>query len=95
MVALLLLFLLGEWVSLFDGRSLDGWLWSVDPHPPKPAWTVENGTLRTTPGSGVPVYLLTRDSFRDFEFEFEWKMDPGGNSGVKVQVPGVLGERQA
>jgi len=77
-----------DWVSLFDGKSLNGWMWSTESNPTQPAWAAENGMLRTTPGRGERVYLLTRDSFRDFEFEFEWKADPGANSGVKYRFQG-------
>jgi hypothetical protein len=30
--------------------------------------------------------LITRDVFRDFELTFDWKISPGGNSGVKYNV---------
>jgi hypothetical protein len=30
--------------------------------------------------------LMTRDVFRDFELTFDWKISPGGNSGVKYNV---------
>lgn len=88
MLALLLLLFFADWVSLFDGKSLNGWMWSTEANPPGPAWAGENGTIHTTPGSGKPVYLLTRDSFRDFDLEFEWKMEPGGNSGIKYRFQG-------
>ena len=29
---------------------------------------------------------MTRETFRDFEFAFEWKVAPGANSGVKYNV---------
>lgn len=77
--------LLAGWTSLFDGRSLDGWMWSRAADPPTPSWTAEHGMLRTTPERGERVYLLTRDSFTDFELEFEWKLEPGGNSGIKYR----------
>ena len=77
--------LLAGWISLFDGRSLDGWMWSRAAQPSAPSWTVEDGMLRTTPDRGERVYLLTRDSFSDFELAFEWKLEPGGNSGIKYR----------
>jgi hypothetical protein len=83
------------WISLFDGRSLEGWMWSTDANPPAPAWRAENGMLRTTPGDGKPVYLLTRESFTDFEMEFDWKMEEGGNSGVKYRFQGYWVKGQA
>jgi hypothetical protein len=33
--------------------------------------------LRTTPGKGQEVYLLTRESFSNFDFSFEWNGEPG------------------
>src|SRR5580765_613732 len=76
------------WILLFDGRTLNGWVWSTDPHPPLPSWAVDDGVLHTTPGRGAPTYLLTRDSFCDFELSFEWKCEPGANSGVKYRFQG-------
>ncbi len=78
----------GQWRPLFDGRSLAGWMWSTEANPPAPGWAAENGLLRTTPGKGAEVYLLTRDSFSDFEMEFEWKAEAGANSGVKYRFQG-------
>lgn len=74
--------------ALFNGRDLDGWMWSTESHPPLPSWAVEDGMLRTTPGMGQQVYLLTRESFRDFDFSFEWNGEAGCNSGVKYRFQG-------
>ncbi len=76
------------WILLFDGSSLDNWMWSIEQPPPTPSWKVENGTLCATPDSGTPVYLLTRESFSDFEFAFEFKVTEAGNSGVKYRFQG-------
>ena len=80
------------WHLLFDGNTLDGWMWSISPNPPAPAWTVDHGTIRTTPDRGKPVYLLTRESFSDFELSFEWKAGPGANSGIKYRFQGYGGQ---
>jgi hypothetical protein len=82
------------WVSLFDGKTLNGWIWTYDKEPSDPSWIVEDGMLRTAPGHGDEVYLLTRDSFRDFEFSFEWKTEPGGNSGVKYRFQGYWANKE-
>lgn len=74
------------WVLLFDGKSLKGWLTSPLAEPPEPAWAVENGTLRTTPGRGVRDYLVSEAKFRDFEFRFEWMVEAEANSGVKYRA---------
>jgi hypothetical protein len=80
--------------SLFDGKSFDGWMWSVEKNPPAPSWKAEDGLLRTTPAEGTRVYLLTRESFTDFDLSFEWKAEAGANSGIKYRFQGywVKGE---
>jgi hypothetical protein len=74
--------------ALFNGRDLDGWMWSTSANPPQPSWTVEDGALRTTPGKGEEVYLLTRDSFGDFDLSFEWYCEAACNSGIKYRFQG-------
>jgi hypothetical protein len=74
--------------DLFNGRDLDGWMWSTDAAPPTPSWAAIDGELRTTPGKGKEVYLLTRESFSDFDLSFEWNGEPGYNSGIKYRFQG-------
>ena len=76
------------WTLLFNGRNLDGWMWSNATPVPVPCWKVTNGLLQTAPGQCEPTYLLTRESFEDFEMAFEWKSQRGGNSGVKYRFQG-------
>ncbi|MBM3762187.1 MAG: DUF1080 domain-containing protein [Acidobacteria bacterium] len=79
-----LFFLLAQ--SLFNGKNLDGWMWSHDPNPPQPSWAARNGTLITTPGEGKEVYLITRQAFEDFDLTLEWRASPGANSGIKYRI---------
>ena len=74
----------GEWQVLFDGTATDALRgYGMDGFPAD-RWAVEAGELRTVPGSGID--LVTRDTFGDFELEFEWRVAPGGNSGVMYRV---------
>jgi hypothetical protein len=75
-------------LSLFAGSSLAGWWWSLEPNPPSPSWVAESGVLRTAPGQGTPGYLLTRETFSDFDLTFEWNSEAGGNSGIKYRFQG-------
>jgi len=76
----------GPWISLFDGKTLNGWKgWRG---PVNPIWVVKDGAIVAnrngvpgTPGNGG-TYLRTEREFGDFELEWEWKNAPGGNSGV-------------
>ena len=47
------------------------------------AWRVEEGALAWVKGGGN---LATREAYADFELELEWKISPGGNSGVLFRV---------
>ena len=73
------------WTWLFDGADTSAWM-GLDRTPfPSRTWVVEDGLLRTTEdGSGGD--LRTVEQFQDFELAFEWKIAPGGNSGVKYIV---------
>lgn len=67
------------WRLLYDG-TLDGWRgYQRDDIPA--GWAAEGETLAFTPGRGGGD-LITVDQFADFELAFEWKIGPGGNSGV-------------
>jgi len=52
---------------------------------PDKAWTVENGTLKTIKG-GETVDLVTKDQYRNFMLDLEWRISTNGNSGVMVRV---------
>ena len=44
------------------------------------------GTLRAAPEAQTKCDLATKESFKDFDLELEWKVSPGGNSGVMFDV---------
>jgi len=70
------------WVSLFDGKSLDG-------------WTQKNGTatykavdqtIHGTTQKGSPnSFLCTNKEYGDFELEFEVKVHDSLNSGCQIR----------
>ena len=76
-------------VSLFDGKTLDGW-W---PHTGVPAfhvggkWEVVDGVIvgqQDPPDRGG--FLATKDVFGDFEIRLEVKMDYPNDSGVFLRM---------
>jgi type 1 glutamine amidotransferase len=74
--------LAGEWVDLFDGRTLDGW--SI--HSGFAKYAVEDGTIVGTAVEGSPnSFLCTEKEYGDFILEFEVKCDPSLNSGVQIR----------
>ena len=74
------------WQPLFDGKTGAGWKTLSATGLPADSWTVENGTLTNVEGGWTDI--LTERSFRNFELEFEWKLQKGTNSGVKYLVFG-------
>lgn len=67
------------WMLLFDGRTTQGWgLYPTGEAPT--GWTVEDGLL-TRSGPGGDIMYLPRE-FGDFDLRIEWRIEPGGNSGI-------------
>jgi hypothetical protein len=64
----------GEFESLFEGSSLDGWEHNGN-------WKIEDGVIARTAKGGSLVYKAKKIP-NDFELVFEWKVAPGSNSGV-------------
>ena len=73
-----------DWQVLFDGTSTDGFRRYGGDAFPADRWVVDGEALRTVPGAGID--LITREVWADFELEFEWRVAPGGNSGVLYRV---------
>jgi len=72
-----------QWTSLFDGKAITHWRGYQMTTVPN-SWRVEDGAITWT--KGVAVDLVSRDQYTNFEFEFDWKVPPGGNSGVMFRV---------
>src|SRR5262249_44230846 len=58
--------------------------------PPGDAWTIEDGCLKAVPHPRIDEDLLTEETFRDFELAFEWRISPGGNSGIKYGIQKLI-----
>lgn len=71
------------WVSLFDGETLKGWTNAKGAEVKEDGWIAEDGVLHRK-GRGGDLY--TAKEYADFEFRWEWKISPKGNSGVKYRV---------
>ncbi len=64
-------------VSLFDGKTLDGWQGNTH------GYKVDNGVMICEPGGN----LFTAKEYADFIFRFEFKLPPNGNNGVGIRTP--------
>jgi len=69
-------------VSLFDGKSLDGW-WVLGDK--KDGFRVNDGTIEWAATCGRGLY--TRDRYDNFTLRLEWKINKKGNSGIYIHAP--------
>lgn len=70
------------WRSLFDGKTTDGWRAFRKPAI-SDGWRVMDGALTRVAEGGD---IITVDQFTNFELALEWKVAPGGNSGIFFHV---------
>lgn len=71
------------WRLLFDGHSFEGFR-GYRKEGPGTGWVVEDGALVCRgPNAGD---LVTTETFERFELELEFRIAPGGNSGVMFHV---------
>lgn len=71
-----------EFLPLFDGKTLDGWVQRGG----KAKYFVEDGAIV---GQSVPLtansFLCTEKEYGDFILELEFKVDPRLNSGIQIR----------
>ncbi|MCY4187816.1 MAG: DUF1080 domain-containing protein [Bryobacterales bacterium] len=72
----------GEWITLFDGSTLNGWAQRNG----YATYRVEDGAIVGRTSAGSPnSFLCTTTRFGDFELEFEVRVDDELNSGVMIR----------
>ncbi|WP_435021180.1 3-keto-disaccharide hydrolase [Tundrisphaera sp. TA3] len=76
----------GEWVSLFDGKTLSGWT-AVPLNKQPSKWEVKDGVIEGT-GSQSMLYS-PRGDYKNFVFRAEIKINDKGNSGMYVRCPAM------
>jgi hypothetical protein len=70
------------WVSLFDGKTLAGWVQRNG----TATFRVEDGCIVGRTEEGSPnSFLCTEKDFGDFELKFEVQVDDALNSGVQIR----------
>lgn len=76
----------GEFRELFDGKTLDGWVYEGNPgsdrhEDGRPVWSVKDGTI-VCDGKGFGFLRYERETFKDFTFHVEFRMQPRCNTGI-------------
>ncbi|HWW01271.1 MAG TPA: DUF1080 domain-containing protein [Candidatus Acidoferrum sp.] len=72
------------WKLLFDGQTTKGWHSFKKQTFPAHGWVVEDGWFHCLGERGGD--LLSDGLYDQFELEWEWKLEPKGNSGLKYFV---------
>jgi len=67
-------------VSVFNGKTFEGWAGPVD------NYQVKDGAITCLPGKGGTIY--TKAEYGDFVVRLEFKLPPGGNNGLAIRYPG-------
>lgn len=71
-----------DWVKLFDGKTLDGWIQKNG----TAKYKVVDGTIHGTTNEGSPnSFLCSEKEYGNFELEFEVKVHDSLNSGVQIR----------
>ena len=69
--------------SLFNGNDLSGW--TPVGREGDPCWEVRDGAIVCVRKGHE--WLRSKREYGDFNFRFEYKIEPGANSGIYVRVP--------
>lgn len=72
------------WKLLFDGKTTQGWHSFKKSSFPSHGWEVQDGWLHCLGHDGGDV--LSDGEYDQFDLEWDWKIEPAGNSGLKYFV---------
>ena len=77
-----------QWVSLFDGQTLNGWHGYNKSDSVVTNWIIEDSALVCLGAAEWDTGgdLVSDKEFGNFELEWDWKIEKGGNSGLMYHV---------
>ena len=73
-----------EWQNQIVGNTMPGW---EVKNGAESAWTIADGVLTCTGRERSKGWIGTKDQYTDYAIDFEFKVPPGGNSGVFLRTP--------
>ncbi|MDH6305705.1 hypothetical protein M2459_002539 [Parabacteroides sp. PF5-5] len=84
----------GEWITMFDGKTLNGWRGYGKKEVPG-GWKVEDGIITFSAISATSMEgadLIYDRKFKNFVFEIEWRVGKAGNSGIFYTAQEIEGK---
>ena len=85
------------WRLLFDGKTTNGWRGHRMESFPKVRWVVENETIHRSANQQPKEQewdLVTTDQFDNFDLRWQWRVAPGGNSGLKYLIDEAMATKK-
>jgi hypothetical protein len=70
----------GKPVELFDGKSLDTWALQMADRPS--GWSIADGAMTNEAKANN---LVSKQTFKDFKINAEYRIEPGSNSGIYLR----------
>jgi hypothetical protein len=81
------------WRLLFDGKTMKGWRgFKLEAIPAGSRWVAQDGMLVRVPGKRTGD-IVTVEQFDNLDLKWEWKIAPGGNSGLKYLVDEAMSKK--
>ena len=78
------------WKFIFDGNTSKGWLGAKSESFPEKGWKINDGVLTVLPSDGRESEnggdIITKVKYENFEFELDFRITKGANSGIKYFV---------
>lgn len=83
------------WILLFDGKTTDQWRGYNKTDFPK-GWIINDNAIQCL-GSGKGEAgqggdIITKEKYKNFELNLEWKISDGGNSGIFILAQEIPNE---
>ena len=78
------------WKLLFDGKTTTGWRGFRREKFPEEGWVIADGAIKHVAGKGEQSQnggdIITVGQYDQFELQLQWRISPGGNSGIKYLI---------
>ena len=68
------------WITLLDGTDMNQWNRVGDAN-----WRLQDGYVQADLAGGASSFLVSKNSYKDFEVRAEFWVDPTANSGVFIR----------